>query len=548
MGVLSFLQKMNIKQKIVLMVVLISVLILFSSLFVALNNIKTSLITENEEKTKGIVEVAYNIIDLYYNQVQSGEVSLKEAQKEALKKIDTMRYDGKNYIWITSYDDEMLAHPKLEGKNIADVADKDGIKFFHDGVVLAKEKGDGFIKYHWTKQGQDPSKVYPKVSYFKNYPNWHWVIASGCYLDEIDNFVFKVFLQVLLFNIIVLAIILLVAFSTIIKDIVKSMKQITDNLEESSAEIKTAAAQLEQASEKLAEGTTEQASSIQETSSTLEETASMVQQNNANTTQAAHFAKQSKDSAAKSNKEMFKMMNAMEELQRSSGEIAKIIKVIDDIAFQTNLLSLNAAVEAARAGDVGKGFAVVAEEVRNLAQRSAQAAKDTTVIIEKNIELSKGGAELTKEVQGSIVEIDEQSKKVSELLDEIEVATGEQSQGVSQINKAVSQMETVMSSNAATAEESAAASKALFEQTISLNDIISNLKNLVDGSAQAQELKRPTFEKPKTTYKNKTKVSVNVPKKQEFSKPTMKAKNTEPKSKTLMPEDIIPLGDDIDSF
>jgi len=193
------------------------------------------------------------------------------------------------------------------------------------------------------------------------------------------------------------------------------------------------------------------------------------------------LARQSKEYASKSNNEMQAMMLAMADLQKSSAEISKIIKVIDEIAFQTNILSLNAAVEAARAGDAGKGFAVVAEEVRSLAQRSANAAKDTTVIIESNISVSEHGAQIAKTVQESIAEIDFQSKKVSELLDEISVATDEQAQGVNQINKAISQMEIVLASNAQTAEESSAASKALYAQTLTMNEIIANLEALVKG-------------------------------------------------------------------
>jgi len=249
-----------------------------------------------------------------------------------------------------------------------------------------------------------------------------------------------------------------------------------------SSEVSAAASQIESASQQLAEGTTEQAASIQETSSTLEETSSMVQQNNDNTKQAAVMAINTKQFAGKSSHEMSNMMTAMDDLQKSSNDIAKIMKVIDEIAFQTNLLSLNAAVEAARAGDAGKGFAVVAEEVRSLAQRSAQAAKDTASIIESNILLSENSAGIAKTVNMSLVQIDEESRKVSELLSEISVATEEQSRGVSEINKAVSQMESVLNSNAQSADECAAASKELSGQANSVKDIVDSLSDMVNGS------------------------------------------------------------------
>ncbi len=548
----SFLQKMNIKQKIIFMIFLVSALIVTTSMFFALNNLKTSLINSNMDKTKNIVEITYNLIDSYAKEVDAGKLTLQQAQEMALKKVDSARYDGKNYIWVTAYNDDMLAHPTLEGKNIANVADQNGIRFFHDGVVIAKEKGDGFVRYHWTKQGENPSKIFPKVSYFKAYPNWKWVVASGCYLDEVDKIVSTTFVQTLIYTIIMLAIIVVLSILTVVNDIVKSMIAVTKDLEDSSKEVNNASLELEHASEKLAEGSVEQAASIQETSSTLEETSSMVQQNSANTRQAAVLAKQSKDFATESSEKATKMTEAMEELKNSSAEIAKIIKVIDEIAFQTNILSLNAAVEAARAGEVGKGFAVVAEEVRSLAQRSAQAAKDTTIIIERNIELSQIGTELTTSVKNSVTEIEEQSKKVSELLDEIEVATDEQTQGISQINKAVSQIETVINSNASTAEESASASKNLYSQTINLNEIIERLETLILGTGKSMSKIEPE--------KNIIKVSVAKPSKPQTQKtlPTpktqvkqsaktveaLKKTITEKKESKVMPEDIIPLGDD----
>lgn len=263
--------------------------------------------------------------------------------------------------------------------------------------------------------------------------------------------------------------------------ITKPIQQAIGELTTGSSEVSAASSQVEAASHSLAEGTTEQAASIQETSSTLEETSSMVQQNNENTKQAVILAKSAKEYAQKSNQEMATMMVSMSDLKQSSNEIAKIIKVIDEIAFQTNLLSLNAAVEAARAGDAGKGFAVVAEEVRSLAQRSAQAAKDTAFIIEKNISLSEDSAKIAKDVNESLSQIDDEAKKVSELLEEISTATDEQARGINEINKAIQQMEQVMQSNSATADESAAASKELASQALNVNDIVYSLVRLVEG-------------------------------------------------------------------
>ena len=264
--------------------------------------------------------------------------------------------------------------------------------------------------------------------------------------------------------------------------ITRPIKQAIDGLNVDTEEVSAAASQVAAASQALAEGASEQAAAIQETSATLEETSSMVHQNRENTQQAAILAKQAKQYAEKSNDEMHKMSQSMSELKNSSNEIAKIIKVIDEIAFQTNILSLNAAVEAARAGDAGKGFAVVAEEVRNLAQRSAQAAKDTTVIIESNIDLSDSSVNIAKAVRESVESIGEQAAKVSDLLEEISVATNEQAQGVEQIHKAVSQMEIALQSNAATADESASASSSLQEQATNVKDIVDSLIVLVDGA------------------------------------------------------------------
>lgn len=330
------------------------------------------------------------------------------------------------------------------------------------------------------------------------------------------------------------------------KNIENSIRTVIEDLSETSNHLTSLSRELTTTSHKLAEGSTQQAASIQETSSTLEESSSMVHQTTQNTKEAEVLARKTKEFANKGNTEMQVMLEAMEELKRSSAEISKIIKVIDEIAFQTNILSLNAAVEAARAGEAGKGFAVVAEEVRNLAQRSAQAAKDTARIIESNIDLSEKCLDITGQVSGSLVEINNESGKVSELLGEISTASQEQEIGIGQINKAISQMEHVLQANASTAQESAKSAERLSYYDGTLKKIMTELNFLVDGvnHIQASVQSIQSISKLKPAIKTSV-ASKNLPK--PAAKPIEKSE-TLPKTKvevirTVNPEDVIPLDD-----
>lgn len=273
----------------------------------------------------------------------------------------------------------------------------------------------------------------------------------------------------------------IVATYFLTRSIAQPVNKIAADLNEGANQIAAASNQLSAVSQQLSVGSAEQASSIEKTSSTLQESAAMLQQNSNNTRQAAQLSEQAKNASKIGNQQMEEMMNAILEIKKSSDQIEKIIKVIDDIAFQTNILALNAAVEAARAGEAGMGFAVVAEEVRNLAQRSAQAAKDTTTMIETNIELSGTGVSVAKKVKEALNEINIQANKVSELMAEIATASGEQSQGIKHVNYALSQMESVTQQNATSAEESASASHELSVQAQNLRDLVQRLFELVNG-------------------------------------------------------------------
>jgi methyl-accepting chemotaxis protein len=183
---------------------------------------------------------------------------------------------------------------------------------------------------------------------------------------------------------------------------------------------------------------------------------------------------------------MNEMREAMDAIKTSSNDIAKIIKTIDEIAFQTNILALNAAVEAARAGEAGAGFAVVAEEVRALAQRSANSAKETASKIEVAIKNGEHGVVISSKVAEALLVIVEKARKVDELVAEIATASQEQNQGISQINTAVSQMDKVTQSNAASAEETAAAAEELSAQSVSLKEIVGQLHQMIGGGSNGK--------------------------------------------------------------
>jgi methyl-accepting chemotaxis protein len=261
----------------------------------------------------------------------------------------------------------------------------------------------------------------------------------------------------------------------------RALTHLARSLNESAEQVAAAAGQVSTASQTLAAGSSEQAASLEETSASLEEINSQTKRNAESAQSARTLADDTRQSTTQGNQQMQEMVTAMADIKASSDNIAKIIKTIDEIAFQTNILALNAAVEAARAGEAGAGFAVVAEEVRNLAQRAANAAKETAERIDDSIQKSARGAELSSRVAEGLTHIAEKASRMNGLVVEIATASHEQAQGVEQVGKAVSQMDKVTQSSAASAEETASAAEELNAQSAALVENVAQLLGLVGG-------------------------------------------------------------------
>jgi methyl-accepting chemotaxis protein len=264
-----------------------------------------------------------------------------------------------------------------------------------------------------------------------------------------------------------------------------TMTRVISQIRGTASEVSSASAEISASTTDLSQRTEEQAASLEQTSASMEEISVTVKRNSENAQEANNFATGTREVADRGGKVVADAVQAMSRIEESSRRISDIIGVIDEIARQTNLLALNAAIEAARAGDAGRGFAVVASEVRNLAQRSSQAAKDIKDLITNSNSQVKNGVALVNRAGSALGEIVESIGKVADIVSGIASASAEQSTGLEQISRALVQMDGVTQQNSALVEENAATAKTLERQVQAMNEQVSRFRlNAEDAALQ----------------------------------------------------------------
>jgi methyl-accepting chemotaxis protein len=267
----------------------------------------------------------------------------------------------------------------------------------------------------------------------------------------------------------------------------RRLEQVSAKVSSTVGEVGSAAKKVAEVSRHLSEWSGNQAASIEETSASSQQIESISRQNADNSRAVADLMNQVDRNVADTNRTLDQMIASMKEINSSSENIAKIIRVVDEIAFQTNILALNAAVEAARAGEAGLGFAVVAEEVRRLAQKSAQAAHDTSALIEQSVERSRAGTQNLDEMARTIAGITASASQVKGLVDRVSSASQEQSDGILQISKALAEIERITQQTTSAAQETLSAGEGLTEQAGTIRTVVRELSEVVGAGRTAHQ-------------------------------------------------------------
>ena len=543
---MNSLRNMSISRRLWL-ILIVAVLMLFALGLLMLRQIHDDLYQAKRQQTQHVVQTASGILTFYHSLETTGVMTRDAAQKQALSAVRGLRYDHDDYFWINDLTPVMIMHPanpKLDGQNLSAIRDPDGFAVFNEFVILAKAKGAGIVNYRWPKPGAEAPVA--KTSYIQLFEPWGWIIGSGVYVDDVQaefsGQVWKASLIGLGIALVMALLVTLIARSIVqplqaavnamgniasgesdltrsldthgdddVTQLSRHFNSFTAKLRQVVSQLQVCANALGESSRELGTNATQAHARSQQQSQQMELVATAINEVTYGVQDVAknaeHAASEMRDAQVQAQQGQVNIDGSLQQIDQLSGtirqavevirtlssestQIGGVLEVIRSIADQTNLLALNAAIEAARAGEQGRGFAVVADEVRLLAQRTQKSTAEIQLMIErlqghseaavKVISDSHSASQLTIEQAGqagaSLNAIGQALRNLNGLNASIASATLQQAHVVEDINQNVTQAAGLSHSTALAAEQSSAASVQLRGLSEQLDGLLRQFK------------------------------------------------------------------------